>query len=290
MDTNRLTCLFVALCLAGCGGGSGGGSPTAATPTPTPTASAPVSVTVNLRIGPAPTASAQDVSITNQLNRQVRIQGDITANRGYADVDGNIAYFTSAELPIREELPLPIPSRLEAGVPFNLDTVLNLHRPWSPDGFGDGTFTITLMGTGQDGTAINVQQSLPFLAQDLFVDPAPCTPDDTTICALQDRFKVEVTWKDFAGQTGPGHVQTDGQFGDGGYFWFFQRDNQDLLAQVTDQCASRNQFWVFLSSQTNVDVTVMVTDTKSGFERIYNNSLGTPFQPVLDTEAFATCP
>ncbi|MCP4654548.1 MAG: glycoside hydrolase family 5 protein, partial [bacterium] len=41
--------------------------------------------------------------------------------------------------------------------------------------------------------------------------PAPaCTRDDTTLCLNQDRFQVRVTWKDFAGNSGPGRVAAPG--------------------------------------------------------------------------------
>lgn len=291
MNANRLTCLVIALCLSGCGGGPGGGSPTAPTPTstPTPTAVAPVSVTLNLRIGPAPTAAAQEVSISTRIHRQVRLLGDITANSGYADVIGNISYPGSFELPFPEALPLPLPPRLERGVPFSIDTVLDLQRPPTSGGFGEGTFTIRVTGTGQDGTAINVQQQLPFLDRDLFVNPAPCTPSDTTLCAF-DRFRIQVTGTDSAGQTGPGHVQTGGRRGDGGYFWLLRPDSPDLLVQVRNQCESQNRFWVTVARLSNVDVTVRVTDTRHGVDRTYTSPLNTSLQPFLDTEAFQTCP
>jgi hypothetical protein len=33
-----------------------------------------------------------------------------------------------------------------------------------------------------------------------------------------------------------------------------------------------------------------VTDTQTGQVREYTNDLGTVFEPILDTSAFATCP
>jgi hypothetical protein len=41
---------------------------------------------------------------------------------------------------------------------------------------------------------------------------------------------------------------------------------------------------------TNVEVTLRVTDTRNGTVQTYFNPLGTAFQPVQDTSAFATCP
>ena len=54
--------------------------------------------------------------------------------------------------------------------------------------------------------------------------------------------------------------------------------------------APRNSFWVFAAGLTNVEVDIVVTDTQTGQMRVYDNDLGTDFEPVLDTQAFLTCP
>ncbi len=51
-----------------------------------------------------------------------------------------------------------------------------------------------------------------------------------------------------------------------------------------------NHFWVFAGGLTDVEVTTTVTDTASGQVKTYFNPLGTPFQPITDLGAFATCP
>lgn len=64
-----------------------------------------------------------------------------------------------------------------------------------------------------------------------------------------------------------------------------------MLVRVLDQCQTpSNRFWVFASSLTNVEVALTVTDTRTGQTKRYGNPLGTPFQPIQDTTAFATCP
>ncbi len=51
-----------------------------------------------------------------------------------------------------------------------------------------------------------------------------------------------------------------------------------------------SSFWVFAAGLTDVEVTLRVTDTVSGEVKEYSNPLGSAFEPVLDTSAFATCP
>lgn len=51
-----------------------------------------------------------------------------------------------------------------------------------------------------------------------------------------------------------------------------------------------DRFWVFHARPTNVETLITVTDTQEGRVRTYLNPLNTPFQPVQDTNAFATCP
>ena len=45
-----------------------------------------------------------------------------------------------------------------------------------------------------------------------------------------------------------------------------------------------------LGSDASDEATLTVTDTLSGQVQVYANTLGTPFEPVLDTDAFDTCP
>jgi ribulose-5-phosphate 4-epimerase/fuculose-1-phosphate aldolase len=48
--------------------------------------------------------------------------------------------------------------------------------------------------------------------------------------------------------------------------------------------------WVFAAGLTNVEVTLRVVDTFAGSVKTYVNPLGTAYQPIQDTSAFATCP
>lgn len=77
-----------------------------------------------------------------------------------------------------------------------------------------------------------------------------------------------------------------------GEIWFFSPDNVELVVKVLDACGLEgfDNYWVFTPGLTNLGVTVTVTDTKSGTEKVYENKASDPFEPVLDTAAFQTCP
>lgn len=116
-----------------------------------------------------------------------------------------------------------------------------------------------------------------------------CVTGGPTLCLNDDRFRVTAQWRTRQGQTGSGQAValTD----DSGYFYFFDRENVELTVKVLNGCAARPpRYWVFLSGLTNVEVTVTVTDTRTGQVKVYTNPQGTAFRPVLDTRAFATCP
>ena len=102
------------------------------------------------------------------------------------------------------------------------------------------------------------------------------------------RFKITAEWQDDTLTRGNGMpvVLTD----DTGYFWFFKETNVEAVIKVLDGCAINGHFWVFAGGLTNVEVELTVEDTETGQISVYANNLGTPFEPIQDTEAFATCP
>jgi uncharacterized metal-binding protein len=63
-----------------------------------------------------------------------------------------------------------------------------------------------------------------------------------------------------------------------------------MLVKVLDGCAVNGGKWVFASAGTNVGLTMTVTDTTTGAQKIYQNADLNPAQPIQDTSAFATCP
>jgi heme/copper-type cytochrome/quinol oxidase subunit 2 len=110
---------------------------------------------------------------------------------------------------------------------------------------------------------------------------------DAALCLTQGRFLVEAAWRTASGASGPGHAVA--LTADSGYFWFFDASNIELVVKTLDACAVNDHFWFFAAGLTNVEVVITVTDASSGEVRTYTNALGTPFEPIQDTAAFADC-
>jgi len=110
-----------------------------------------------------------------------------------------------------------------------------------------------------------------------------CTADTASLCLNNERFRVEVAWEDFDGNTGVG--QAVGMTGDTGYFWFFDDANVELVLKVLDGIGINNHYWVFYGSLSNVWYEITVTDTETGSTHTYTNPSGN-FASVGDTEAF----
>ena len=117
----------------------------------------------------------------------------------------------------------------------------------------------------------------------------------STLVLDGDRFRIDVDWRDFSGNTGQGTVKAGERFDDGGSFEFPGLEGApglDLFVQMTDGCSDNNNFWVLthFATETNVEYTLTVTDTRTNQTREYFNPLGTVAEAITDTNAFATCP
>jgi len=119
-------------------------------------------------------------------------------------------------------------------------------------------------------------------------EPRDCVADETTLCLADDRFEVKVDWRTIQGTEGQGRAVPLTE--DTGYFWFFDASNVEMVIKVLDSCSFADRFWVFAGGLTNVEVDIVVTDTETGISQPYRNPLNRPFQPIQDTDAFATCP
>jgi len=109
-----------------------------------------------------------------------------------------------------------------------------------------------------------------------------------------DRFKVDIerpggTLAELPSTVISGDPEADASE-DVGHFWFFDPDQTDVLVKVLDGCDFNGHYWVFAAAATDVEYTLNVTDTQTGESRSYEPFAGQPFQPITDTEAFATCP
>jgi hypothetical protein len=119
-------------------------------------------------------------------------------------------------------------------------------------------------------------------------------PDPATLCKAplvcftQGRFSVAATWKTSTGQSGNANIVrlTD----ESGYMWFFNPSNVEVVFKVIDACsASAPQYWFFAGGLTNIQVTLTVTDTRTGAIKTYTNPQNTAFLPIQDVAAFANC-
>ncbi|MEM9553293.1 MAG: spondin domain-containing protein [Acidobacteriota bacterium] len=114
------------------------------------------------------------------------------------------------------------------------------------------------------------------------------TPPGPALSLRDGRFQVTASWRDFDLNLGDGQP---GQLTDEtGYFWFFSPENLEVVIKIIDACSFNDHFWVFASGLTNVEVDLRVEDTVTGQVNLYSNALGDAFQPIQETEAFATCP
>ncbi len=120
--------------------------------------------------------------------------------------------------------------------------------------------------------------------------PAPCVAGPNTLCLNDNRFQAEVSWK-IPSASGEGTAVPLAFAPDSGLFYFFNPSNIEMLIKVLDACVEPfNHYWVFYAATTDVELTLTVIDTQTGFVKVYTNTFGQKAAPVQDTVAFATCP
>lgn len=127
-----------------------------------------------------------------------------------------------------------------------------------------------------------------------------CQPSATDLCLLDDRFRVSVEWEDepanpfrfldtpLAGQGNAVDLPGDNRI-DGGYFWFFEPDDIELVVKVLDGRSINGHFWVFYGSTTNVEFTLRVVDTQTDTPVEYFSAQG-ELSVGGDTRAFEETP
>ena len=120
------------------------------------------------------------------------------------------------------------------------------------------------------------------------VSTGPCVENATTMCLNNGRFQVRATFQTNTGQSGSAQVVK--LTGDTGYLWFFNPANVEAVVKVLNGCGVNNRYWFFAGGLTNVRTVITVTDTQTGETETYTNPQNTPFRPIQDTDAFASCP
>jgi len=137
------------------------------------------------------------------------------------------------------------------------------------------------------GAAINPAQDNDVFLGNLFAALVEVSCPAGALCLQGGRFEVRAAWETTT-DTGVGHPVA--LTSDSGYFWFFDDANIEVVVKVLAACPVNSRYWVFAAGLTNVEVELEVTDTLTGATRTYFNPLNTAYQPIQDTNAFATCP
>ena len=148
---------------------------------------------------------------------------------------------------------------------------------WAEPGFYVVTLTVT------DGSRESTV-SMTFLVE--AAEPAgTCVADATTRCLRDLRYSVTVDWQTADG-SGQGRVVRAGT-DDSRIFYFFDRNNWEVLIKVLDGCGLNENVWVFGASTTDLGYAIRVTDTATGTVKEYRNEPGMPAPAITDTKAFA---
>jgi len=122
-------------------------------------------------------------------------------------------------------------------------------------------------------------------------DTGPCVADAVTACLVGERFRVRILFQRDAA-SGFGAARALQYTANSTLFWFFSDDNIEVLLKMLDACGEPGftTFWVFFAATTDRGMRIEVTDTQSGVQKVYENTLGVPVATVTDTSAFSTCP
>lgn len=174
--------------------------------------------------------------------------------------------------------PVSFPVNLQSGQRLTFLT------QWVPDRLGGVSDQLILRGTPTGGVADDIVYS----HNGTGVAPGPCFPATNVLCLNNDRFKVKGSFLTSAAAAGTANAV--GLTDDTGYLWFFNPNNVEAVVKVLNACPLNNRYWVFAGGLTDVRTVVTVTDTQRNSVRTYVNPSSTPYQPIQDTSAFATCP
>ena len=120
------------------------------------------------------------------------------------------------------------------------------------------------------GPSITALDTVPTLCSQ--VPTGPCVASSTVLCLNQGRFRLETHWEFPNGQMGLGQAvpQTD----DTGAFFWNNPENIEMIVKVLDGRHNNGFFWVFYGALSDVEYTLVVTDTETGQCREYLNSPG----------------
>ena len=292
-SSHNLAALVLVSLLSGCGGDNGNDNGNDNNPNPVAPTSQPLTLVLTLTITSSTNPAVRGF-VRGAAQQTVRVAGQLVV-----DVQGGNRTLQNVMVELNGQGPDGPFTRTEdfgtvftsatRGFVFTSLVTLPLPDPILRD--------LVLSGTAIDG-----QTEAPITTTNPPIDIGPdpfegigflCEPGAVTACILDNqRFQIEIEWRDFNGNTGLGMVMDSGRvtptIADAA-FYFFDPNMQDVLMQVINACDQNGYFEVSLSSTTTVEFTMTVTDTSSGQTRSYRNPLGEASPPLLDTQAFATC-
>jgi hypothetical protein len=144
-------------------------------------------------------------------------------------------------------------------------------------GRGDTSAFPSASTSSVDGDTAGLLQPLDELeAEAPAVQASPatsgCVEDAQTLCLLNHRYRVFVSWKDHDNRTGNGFAvpRTD----QSGTFWFFDARNIELVVKVLDGTLVNGKRWVFYGALSDVEYDITVVDTVTGKRKTYHNRSG----------------
>jgi hypothetical protein len=122
------------------------------------------------------------------------------------------------------------------------------------------------------GGEVETYSTRPIVLAGTARDRGACLADSRTLCLDKQRFAVDVSWRDFGGNTGVGYGTALSE--DTGTFWFFDDSNVEVIVKVLDGRAINGSFWVFYGALSNTEYSITVRDTTTGAQKTYINPLG----------------
>lgn len=104
--------------------------------------------------------------------------------------------------------------------------------------------------------------------------PGPCVPDPETLCLLDGEIRVQVAWRNqhAGGRQGVGRSVPGTR--ESGSFWFFSRDNLELVVKALDGSGVNGYYWFFYGALSDVEYWVRVTRSDTGEAVVYRNPPG----------------
>ena len=112
-----------------------------------------------------------------------------------------------------------------------------------------------------------------------------CMPNGTSLCLADSRFEVTVDWSTAGGAEGPANTVPGGT-NNSGLFYFFERNNWEMLIKVLDGCAINGHHWVYSAAATDLGLDIKVTDTATGATWRYEKGPGPPAPAITESKAF----